>query len=111
MISHRIFGPASIGLGLGNCVVGFRFAGHYRPTIGFVVAAMLIWAGITVAVLMRRRREVRKNVQNTPAAMNFREGQAAGGQWYGGAQGQPPPGHGPAIPLESYQREAPPVYK
>ena len=34
MIAHRVLGPLTMGMGLANVVVGFRFANHTRPIIG-----------------------------------------------------------------------------
>ncbi|ETN37520.1 uncharacterized protein HMPREF1541_07142 [Cyphellophora europaea CBS 101466] len=109
MIVHRILGPFSVGLGLVNAVVGFRFAGHYRPIIGFVILTILIFTGITALILLKRRRAMRKQAMNTPAAMNFREGGYGGGA-APPAYGSPPPGHMP-IPLQTYQPSQAPVYR
>jgi hypothetical protein len=114
MISHRIFGPAAMGLGTANCISGFRFAGYTRPIIGFIVVVVVIWVAILALVLLRRRKQMRKTgPMNTPAAMNFREGQAQQQSgWYGQQPGVTPQGHGPAIPLQNYQQPgAPPMYK
>ena len=104
MIVHRILGPFSVGMGLVNVVIGFRFAGHYRPIIGFIIVTVLVFTGIAALVLLKRRRAIRKQAMHTPAAMNFREGGYGGPPAYGNAPA-PAPGHGPAIPLQTYQQQ------
>jgi hypothetical protein len=110
MIGHRILGPFSVGMGLVNVIIGFRYAGHSRPIIGFVILAILIFSAITALILLKRRRQMRNGAMHTPAAMNFREGGVVYGGGAAAQQGppgygtsQPPPGHGPAIPLQTYQ--------
>lgn len=98
MLGHRVLGPLSVTLGLVNVCVGLNFAGHNRPIIGFVVLTVIMIIVVTSSVLFARRRKMRKGAMNTPAAMNFREGQAAEGQPPGYSQNQP------AIPLQTYQQ-------
>ena len=105
MIGHRILGPLTVLLGLVNVCVGFNFAGNNRPIIAFVVVSVLVGLFVTGVVLMVRRRRMRKQAMTTPAAMNFREGQAQGHQ-SGGPGGAPEArtaSGGPAIPLQTYQ--------
>lgn len=102
MIVHRILGPFSVGMGLVNVIIGFRFAGTYRPIIGFCIVTVLVFTGIAALILLKRRRNMRKQAMQTPAAMNFREGGYGAPPVYGNA---PPPGHGPAIPLQTYQQQ------
>jgi hypothetical protein len=106
MIAHRFLGPATIGLGTGNAINGFYFAGHRRPIIGFIVLAIVIWVAIAALVLLKQRRKNRTGVMNTPAAMNFREGQQPPSN-FGGM----PPGYSArpgeiGIPLQTYQPKA-----
>ena len=95
MIGHRILGPLTITLGLVNVCVGFNFAGNRRPIIPFVVISLLMIIFVSGVIFFVRRRRVRRGAMNTPAAQNFREGQA---------HGVPAEtGQGPAIPMQSYQ--------
>jgi uncharacterized membrane protein len=97
MIGHRVLGPLTILLGLINVCVGFNFAGNRRPIIAFVVVTLLMIIFVTGITLWSRRRKMRKEAMNTPAAMNFREGQATPQAATTGVSG------GPAIPLQTYQ--------
>ncbi|RVX69624.1 hypothetical protein B0A52_06688 [Exophiala mesophila] len=111
MIGHRILGPATMGLGLGNCFVGFRFASNTRAAIILLVAAIIMIVGIGVVLFFVRRRKMRKAAMNTPAAFNFREGQmntAPPPAPYGpNSPAMPHYGQG-GIPLQSYQNNQPP---
>lgn len=102
MIGHRVLGPLTILLGLINVCVGFNFAGNRRPIIAFVVVTILMIIFVAGVVLFARRRKMRKDAMNTPAAMNFREGQAAPAYSQATATGQGV-GGGLAIPLQTYQ--------
>ncbi|RMZ91089.1 hypothetical protein DV736_g1672, partial [Chaetothyriales sp. CBS 134916] len=99
MLGHRIVAPVAVGLGLINVCVGFHFAGHNRPIIGFVIVTILMIIIVSSAIMIKRRRAVRKAAVNTPAAMNFREGQQA----HVGPEAPPPAYSTPAVPLESFQ--------
>ncbi|RMZ78317.1 hypothetical protein DV737_g3934, partial [Chaetothyriales sp. CBS 132003] len=99
MLGHRIVAPMAVGLGLINVCVGFHFAGHNRPIIGFVIVTIIMSIIVSTAIMVKRRRAVRKAAVNTPAAMNFREGQQAGV----GPEAPPPAYSTPAVPLESFQ--------
>ncbi|KIW40827.1 uncharacterized protein PV06_07998 [Exophiala oligosperma] len=106
MKGHRVLGPGSILLGIVNTFVGFNFAGNHRGMIIYGVATFFLLLVVGGWTMIRRRQEMRKAPMNTPAAMNFREGQ------YEPPQGPPPPplyGEG-GIPLQSYSN-APPVYR
>ena len=96
-----------MSLGLANVCVGLNFAGNNRPIIGFVIIMIAMLIFVTGAVFFSRRRKQRKQAMNTPAAMNFREGQRQEGMQH--AAPQRVPGHGPAIPMQTYQPKAPQV--
>ncbi|RMZ78345.1 hypothetical protein DV738_g3863, partial [Chaetothyriales sp. CBS 135597] len=99
MIGHRVVAPLAITLGLVNVCIGFNFAGNNKPIIGFIVLIIIMVIIVSSSILIKRRRAVRKAALNTPAAMNFREGQEAGR-----TQGAAPPSYStPAVPLESFQ--------
>jgi hypothetical protein len=70
--SHRILGPLTVSVGLLNGILGFRFAGSTHGIIGYI--AMM-----------------------TPAAQNFRQGQAEGVYV--------PPQDEAAMPLHDYRTE------
>jgi hypothetical protein len=99
-----------MGLGLANCISGFRFAGNNRATIIFIVAMVLMFIFVATVLFFKRRQQARKAPMNTPAAANFREGQAAAPAYTGEA---PLPLYGQGgIPLQSYaNNQAPPVYR
>ena len=107
MIGHRVLGPLTIALGLVNACVGFNFAGNNRPIIGLVIITIAMVLFVTGAVLLSRRRKQKKQAMNTPAAINFREGQRQEGMQH--AAPQQAAGHGPAIPMQTYQPKAPQV--
>lgn len=107
MRGHRILGPGAIGLGLANCIVGFRFADNTRPAIVFSILMVLMFIFVATVIFFKRRRQQRKRPMNTPAAANFREGQ--GQQEYTGEAPLPLYGQG-GIPLQSYAN-SPPVYR
>ncbi|KAJ9495471.1 hypothetical protein LTR99_010185 [Exophiala xenobiotica] len=105
MKGHRVLGPSTILFGLINCFVGFNFAGNNRGMIIFGIAMLLMLIFVGSLTFFKRRQKLRKGPMNTPAAMNFREGQMEPGQ-----AGPPPPLYGEGgIPLQSYN--APPVYR
>lgn len=117
MKGHRVLGPATIGLGLVNCIAGFRFASNNRGTIVFIIAMVLMIIFVGTVTFFKRRQNMRKQPMNTPAAANFREGQAAGpapgyqGAGYSAEAPLPLYGQG-GIPLQSYANDqAPPVYR
>ncbi|OAP64045.1 hypothetical protein AYL99_00017 [Fonsecaea erecta] len=110
MKGHRVLGPATITLGLANCIVGFRFADNTRATIVFAIAMLLMLIFVGTVTFFKRRQQQRKAPMNTPAAANFREGQAEPPNYTGEA---PLPLYGQGgIPLQSYaNNQAPPVYR
>lgn len=96
--SHRILGPLTTSVGVINGVLGFHFAGNNRAIIGYVVIVIIIAIIVTSLTLMKKRRSQRKNAMMTPAAQNFRQGQAEG--VYAA------PGHDEAaVPLQEYRTE------
>lgn len=99
----------TISLGLANVCVGFNFAGNNRPIIPFLVVTLFMILFVTGVVLLMRRRKMRKSAMNTPAAMNFREGQGAPPPAYPAATGNA--SGGPAIPLQTYQPNGGDVYR
>ena len=92
-------------MGLVNVCVGFSFAGNNKAIIGFVIITILMIIVVTSTILLKRRRKMKRQAMNTPAAMNFREGQRDGaGHGVERVDGGAPPKYeGPAIPLQSYQ--------
>lgn len=109
MLGHRILGPATMGLGLGNCFVGFRFASNNRAAIILLVAAIIMIVGISLVLFFVRRRKMRKGAMNTPAAFNFREGQMGSAPAPYGPHSPAMPNYGQGgIPLQSYQNNQPP---
>ena len=109
MKGHKVLGPATITLGLGNCIYGFRFASNNRAAIVFAVAVVLMIVFVGAVMFFKRRQQRRKGVMNTPAAANFREGQSEPG--YSSEAALPLYGQG-GIPLQSYaNNQAPPVYR
>ncbi|KIW19359.1 hypothetical protein PV08_03654 [Exophiala spinifera] len=105
MLGHRVLGPGSILLGIVNTFVGFNFADNHRGMIIYGIATFFLLLVVGGWTMIRRRQEMRKAPMNTPAAMNFREGQ------YEPPQGPPPPLYGEGgIPLQSYSN-APPGYR
>jgi hypothetical protein len=75
MKAHRFLGPSTIVLGLVNCAIGFHFAGDNYAIIGFAVTTALMIIVVGSLVFCTRRRRVRREAMNTPAAQNFRQGQ------------------------------------
>jgi len=109
MKGHRVLGPATISLGLGNCIWGFRFASNNRASIGFIIATVLMIIFVSVVMFFKRRQQRRKGVMNTPAAVNFRQGQSQ--PEYTGEAPLPLYDQG-GIPLQSYaNNQGPPVYR
>ncbi|KAJ9605648.1 hypothetical protein H2200_009497 [Cladophialophora chaetospira] len=110
MKGHRVLGPLTLGLGLANCIAGFRFASNTRATIVFAIAAVLMLIFVGTVLFFNRRQKARKAAMNTPAAVNFREGQASAPSYSTEA---PLPLYGQGgIPLQSYaNNQAPPVYR
>ncbi|EXJ61514.1 hypothetical protein A1O7_01942 [Cladophialophora yegresii CBS 114405] len=110
MKGHRVLGPLTMGLGLINCISGFRFAGSNIAMIVFIVAMFLMLIFVGTVLFLKRRQRARKAPLNTPAAANFREGHAAAPSYTGEA---PLPLYGQGgIPLHSYvDNQAPPVYR
>ncbi len=106
MKGHRVLGPSTILFGLVNCFVGFNFAGNNRGMIIFGIATLLMLIFVGTLTFFKRRQKLRKGPMNTPAAMNFREGQMEPRQ--AGPPAAPLYGEG-GIPLQSYN--APPVYR
>ncbi|EXJ86278.1 hypothetical protein A1O1_06648 [Capronia coronata CBS 617.96] len=108
MIGHRVLGPGTISLGLVNCFVGFRFADNNRGIVVFAIAMVIVIIFVSTMTTLARRRKLRKDVMNTPAAFNFREGQSAPSY---PPQHQPPPFQNQGgIPLQNYAN-APPIYR
>lgn len=112
MKGHRVLGPLTISLGLVNCLVGFRFAGNTRATIVFAIAMIIMFIFVGTLLFFKRRQRQRKAPMNTPAAVNFREGQMEPEYAGGGQQQQEPlPLYGQAgIPLQTYAN-TPPAYR
>lgn len=110
MKGHRVLGPLTMSLGLLNCISGFRFASNNRGMIIFIIAMVLMLIFVGTLLFFKRRQRARKAPMNTPAAANFREGQAAAPPYTGEA---PLPLYGQGgIPLQSYaNNQAPPVYR
>ena len=77
MLGHRVLGPLTLGLGVLNCISGFRFANNNRGMIIFIIAAALMLIFVATVLFFKKRQQKRKAPMNTPAAVNFREGQAA----------------------------------
>ena len=95
--SHRILGPLTVSVGLLNGILGFRFAGSTRGIIGYIVVVILMATFVTLVMMMKKRRSMRKNAMMTPAAQNFRQGQAEGVYV--------PPQDEAAMPLHDYRTE------
>ncbi|EXJ76840.1 hypothetical protein A1O3_10485 [Capronia epimyces CBS 606.96] len=101
MIGHRILGPGTVFLGLVNGLVGLHFAGNHPGLAGFAIVSVAIAAGVVSVGIIFRRRKVRKEAMNTPAAVNFREGQTDPG--HTAEQYPPPPYNHGGIPLQNYR--------
>lgn len=98
-----------MGLGLANCIAGFRFASNNRATYIFIAAMVLMIIFVGTVLFFKRRQRARKAPMNTPAAANFREGQESTA--YQGEAALPLYDQG-GIPLQSYaNNQAPPVYR
>lgn len=93
--SHRILGPLTVSVGLVNGILGFRFAGNNRAIIGYVIVVTIMVGLVSLVMMMKKRRSLRKNAMMTPAAQNFRQGHAEGGYM--------PPNDEAAVPLQDYQ--------
>ena len=77
--------------------------------IVFIIAAVLMIIFVATVLFFKRRHRARKGVMNTPAANNFREGQAA--PEYSSEPHLPLYGQR-GIPLQSYaNNQAPSVYR
>jgi hypothetical protein len=116
MKGHRIVGPLTMGLGLANCISGFRFASNNRAAIVFGVAAIIMLIFLGTVLFFKRKQNARKRVMNTPAAQNFREGQAVGPGAPGSTaytnESQLPLYGAGGIPLQSYaESQPPPTYR
>lgn len=74
--AHRILGPGTMSIGLINGILGFQFAGNTHAIIGYIILTTLMLILVSVVMMMKKRRSQRKNAMMTPAAQNFRQGQA-----------------------------------
>lgn len=96
--AHRVLGPLTVSVGLVNGVLGLRFAGNDHAIIGYLVVVIIMVIILSLLTLLKRRRSQRKNALMTPAAQNFRQGQAEAGY--------AAPGHDEAaVPLQDYRTE------
>lgn len=96
--SHRIIGPMTVSIGLVNGVLGFRFAGNNHAIIGYIVIVLIMVIIVTSLTMLKKRRSQRKNAMMTPAAQNFRQGQAEGVY-------AAPVHDEAAVPLQDYRTE------
>jgi uncharacterized membrane protein YtjA (UPF0391 family) len=96
--SHRVLGPLTVSVGIVNGVLGFRFAGNNRAIIGYIVFVIIIAIIVSSLTMLKRRRSQRKNALMTPAAQNFRQGQAEDGYVAPGRDEA-------AVPLQDYRTE------
>lgn len=112
MKGHRIVGPLAITLGFVNVCVGLAWAGRTRAIIGYVVFDVIICLIIGGLLFWKRKRNMRRNAMNTPAAQNFRDANTAYSHVRGGSFGQndfsrPPPSYAGApteqhVPLRTF---------
>ncbi|KAK5080387.1 hypothetical protein LTS08_007685 [Lithohypha guttulata] len=72
MKGHRIVGPLSITLGTVNACLGLAWAGRTRAIVGYIVFDLIVIAIIGALLFWNRKRNMRRNARNTPAAQNFR---------------------------------------